>query len=40
MREQGCAVQRYKGKPKYRELARLLKTAFEDLDKAFTRNWF
>lgn len=40
MREHGCAVQAIKSKPRYRELAKLLKTAFEDLDKAFTRNWF
>jgi uncharacterized membrane protein YfbV (UPF0208 family) len=40
MRAQGCAVQNPQHKPRYRELARLLKTAFEDLDKAFTRQWF
>ena len=40
MRDQGCSVQKPKHEPRYRELARLLKTAFEDLDKAFTRQWF
>jgi len=40
MQLQGCSLQQPKGKPKYMELAHLLKTAFEELDKAFTRRWF
>ncbi len=40
MREQGCQVQAVKAKPKYSELAKLLKTAFDELDKAFTGRWF
>ena len=40
MREQGCALQSAKARPKYRELASLLKTAFDELDRVFTRQWF
>lgn len=40
MRAQGCQVQAVKSRPHYKELASLLKTAFDDLDKVFTRNWF
>ena len=40
MREQGCQLQSAKARPKYRELASLLKTAFDELDKVFTRQWF
>jgi uncharacterized membrane protein YfbV (UPF0208 family) len=40
MQLQGCALQSPKAKPKYKELARLLKTAFDELDKAFTQRWF
>jgi uncharacterized membrane protein YfbV (UPF0208 family) len=40
MQVQGCALQNPQGKPKYMELARLLKTAFKELDKAFTKRWF
>jgi uncharacterized membrane protein YfbV (UPF0208 family) len=40
MRAQGCAVQALVSRPKYRELAGLLKTAFEDLDKVFTAKLF
>lgn len=40
MQLQGCALQATKAKPKYRELGRLLKTAFDELDKVFTRQWF
>ncbi|WP_299077527.1 terminus macrodomain insulation protein YfbV [uncultured Paraglaciecola sp.] len=40
MQMQGCALQSPKSKPEYRELARLLKTAFDELDKAFTKSWF
>ncbi|WP_370459637.1 terminus macrodomain insulation protein YfbV [Paraglaciecola sp. L3A3] len=39
MQLQGCALQSPKAKPKYRELASLLKTAFDELDKAFTKRW-
>ena len=40
MQLQGCALQSPAAKPKYMELARLLKTAFDELDKAFTKRWF
>jgi uncharacterized membrane protein YfbV (UPF0208 family) len=40
MQMQGCALQAPKNKPQYKELARLLKTAFDELDKAFTKRWF
>ena len=37
---QGCRLQAAKTRPRYKELARLLKTAFEELDKVFTKQWF
>jgi len=40
MRSQGVAITNAKSKPKYKELAQLLKTAFNDLDNAFTKHWF
>lgn len=40
MRLQGCQLQAAKARPKYQELARLLKTAFTELDKVFTKQWF
>ena len=40
MRSQGVAMTNAKSKPKYKELAQLLKTAFNDLDNAFTKHWF
>lgn len=40
MQMQGCALQSPKAKPEYQELARLLKTAFDELDRAFTKRWF
>lgn len=40
MRSQGCALNSASNKPKYLELARLLKTAFDELDKVFTKQWF
>lgn len=40
MQIQGCALQNPQAKPKYMELAGLLKTAFNELDKAFTKRWF
>jgi uncharacterized membrane protein YfbV (UPF0208 family) len=40
MQIQGCALQSAKANPDYKELARLLKTAFDELDKAFTKRWF
>lgn len=40
MRAEGCVVESVTAKPKYRELAHLLKTAFEKIDKGFTQNWF
>ncbi|WP_438863043.1 terminus macrodomain insulation protein YfbV [Neptunicella sp.] len=40
MQAQGCRLQAVKAKPTYKELARLLKTAFDELDKVFTRQWF
>ena len=40
MQMQGCALENSKARPKYKELARLLKTAFDELDKVFTKQWF
>lgn len=40
MREQGCQLQAVKAQPRYKELAQLLKTAFDELDRVFTRQWF
>jgi uncharacterized membrane protein YfbV (UPF0208 family) len=40
MQMQGCALQPVKARPDYKELANLLKTAFDELDKAFTARWF
>lgn len=40
MQLQGCALRNVEPKPKYIELARLLKTAFDELDKVFRKQWF
>jgi uncharacterized membrane protein YfbV (UPF0208 family) len=40
MQIHGCALESPHAKPDYKELARLLKTAFDKLDKAFTKRWF
>ncbi|MDY6884639.1 MAG: terminus macrodomain insulation protein YfbV [Pseudomonadota bacterium] len=40
MRSQGVSIASAKAKPKYKELAQLLKTAFDDLDSVFTKHWF
>ncbi|MFT2092653.1 terminus macrodomain insulation protein YfbV [Paraglaciecola sp. 2405UD69-4] len=40
MQLHGCALQSPRVKPQYKELARLLKTAFDELDKTFTKRWF
>lgn len=40
MLQQGCHLQRQKAKPTFKELAVLLRTAFKELDKAFTKNLF
>lgn len=40
MRSHGCNVQSVKSRPQYKELAQLLKTAFDDLDRVFARNLF
>lgn len=40
MQLQGCALKSPKFRPKYKELARLLKTAFDELDKVLTKQWF
>ncbi|MGB2427403.1 MAG: terminus macrodomain insulation protein YfbV [Alteromonas sp.] len=40
MREQGCKLHAMKDKPRYKELAQMLKTAFDELDRVFTKNWF
>ncbi|WP_088328767.1 terminus macrodomain insulation protein YfbV [Lacimicrobium sp. SS2-24] len=40
MRQQGCNLQQAKARPRYKELAHLLGTAFKELDKVFTRQWF
>jgi uncharacterized membrane protein YfbV (UPF0208 family) len=40
MQMQGCALAKPQAKPKFKELASLLKTAFDTMDKAFTQRWF
>lgn len=40
MRQSGCSLNQPVARPKYKELARLLKTAFEELDRVFTKQWF
>jgi len=40
MQLQGCVLQSPTARPKYKELARLLKTAFDELDNVFTKQWF
>ncbi|MBF7072584.1 DUF412 domain-containing protein [Glaciecola sp. MH2013] len=40
MQEQGCALEGIKSKPRFLELALLLKTAFNELDKGFTKQFF
>lgn len=40
MQVQGCQLQRPSAKPNFKELAVLLRTAFKELDKAFTNNLF
>ena len=40
MQAQGCALEKISKKPTYTELARLLNTAFKQLDKAFTNDLF
>lgn len=40
MQSQGCQLQRQSAKPKFKELAILLRTAFKELDKAFTKSLF
>ncbi|WJG11082.1 terminus macrodomain insulation protein YfbV [Aliiglaciecola sp. LCG003] len=37
---EGVRVAELRAKPRYKELARLLKTAFSELDKVFTQRWF
>jgi uncharacterized membrane protein YfbV (UPF0208 family) len=40
MQTQGCQMQHQSAKPNFKELAILLRTAFKELDKAFTKNLF
>lgn len=40
MQVSGCNVSSLKAKPKYMELASLLKMAFSELDRVFTQKWF
>ena len=40
MQIQGCQLQHQSAKPTFKELAVLLRTAFKELDKAFTKNLF
>ncbi|MBT0586570.1 terminus macrodomain insulation protein YfbV [Alteromonas oceanisediminis] len=40
MRSEGCSLQGLKQKPRYKELAHMLKTAFDELDRVFTKTWF
>ncbi len=40
MQQQGCALESLTPKPRFKELAKLLRTAFKELDRAFTRDMF
>jgi hypothetical protein len=40
MQQQGCSLESMTPKPRFKELARLLSTAFKELDRAFTKNLF
>jgi uncharacterized membrane protein YfbV (UPF0208 family) len=40
MQQQGCAFEKSAGRPRYYELAVLLKKAFSELDRTFTDRWF
>ncbi|WP_395342672.1 terminus macrodomain insulation protein YfbV [Ningiella sp. W23] len=40
MQQQGCALESLPNKPTFMSLARLLRTAFRELDRAFTKNLF
>lgn len=40
MQASGCNVSALQAKPKYMELASLLKIAFSELDRVFTQKWF
>lgn len=40
MQQQGCALDSLKPQPRFQELACLLRTAFSELDKAFTKHLF
>ncbi|AXR06838.1 terminus macrodomain insulation protein YfbV [Salinimonas sediminis] len=40
LQQEGCSVHSFKSQPKYKELAALLKSAYEQLDQVFTRSWF
>ncbi|WP_371195235.1 terminus macrodomain insulation protein YfbV [Glaciecola sp. SC05] len=40
MQQQGCALETLPPKPRFKELARLLRTAFKELDRAFTKDLF
>ncbi|GAB3015886.1 terminus macrodomain insulation protein YfbV [Bowmanella dokdonensis] len=40
MRQQGCQLQTPQSRPRYKELAVLLRTAFDELDRVFTRQLF
>lgn len=40
MRAHGCEIAAAKARPKYRELAKLLKKAFTEVDRVFTQTWF
>ncbi|MCV2884264.1 DUF412 domain-containing protein [Aestuariibacter sp. AA17] len=39
MLAEGCRVEAVKSRPRYKELAILLKTAFDELDKVFVKQW-
>ena len=40
MKREGCKMQALAEQPRYKELAQTLKTAFDELDRVFTKNWF
>lgn len=40
MTAHGCRLKALTPKPRYKELAAMLKTAFDELDRVFTKSWF
>ncbi|RDV26162.1 DUF412 domain-containing protein [Alteromonas aestuariivivens] len=40
MQAEGCEISSMKTRPQFKELASLLKVAFDELDRIFTQKWF